>query len=142
MPNMLHQIKIHASPEAVFDLLVSSEGLQQWWTHDAVAEPVEGSVAEFGFNDRGTVFRMRVDELVAGRRVKWTCLGDPEEWEGTKVGFHIAPDDHGAVDLHFAHRDWASLGGEFARCNTTWGALMYRLKAAAEGDAPGPLFRE
>jgi len=142
MPNMLHQIKIHASPEEVFDLLATSDGLAQWWTRDAVAEPVEGSVAEFGFNNRDTVFRMRVDELVAGRRVQWTCLGEPDEWEGTKVAFHLAPDDDGSVDLHFAHRDWASLGGAFALCNTTWGALMFRLKAAAEGDAPGPLFTE
>lgn len=139
MPNILHQIKINATPEQVFDLLVSSDGIRHWWTHDAQVEPIEGSVAEFGFNDRATVFRMRVDELVAGRRVKWTCLGEPEEWEGTEVEFHLSPDE-GMVDLHFAHRGWRSMGGDYAACNTTWGALMYRLKAAAEGQTPGPLF--
>jgi len=139
MPNILHQIKINATPEQVYNLLVTSEGLRSWWTHDVEAEPVEGSVAVFGFNDRATVFRMRVDELVDGRRVKWTCLGDPDEWEGTEVEFHLAPDE-GMVDLHFAHRGWQSLGGDYAMCNTTWGALMHRLKAAAEGQTPGPLF--
>ena len=66
MPNILHQIKINATPEHVFDLLVSSEGLRSWWTHDVDAEPVEGSMAIFGFNERATVFRMRIDELVGG----------------------------------------------------------------------------
>jgi uncharacterized protein YndB with AHSA1/START domain len=139
MPNILHQIKINATPEHVFDLIASSEGLRSWWTHDVDAEPVEGSMAIFGFNDRATVFRMRIDELVGGRRVKWTCMGDSDEWERTEVEFHLTPAGRG-VDLHFAHRGWRSLGGEYARCNTTWGALMHRLKGAAEGQTPGPLF--
>ena len=140
MPNALHQIGITATPEQVFDLLVSSDGLRQWWTADADAEPIEGSVAVFGFNERTTVLRMRVDELVAGRRVKWACQGDLEEWVDTEVEFHIGWADDGGVDMHFAHRGWRSLAGDYARCNTTWGALMYRLKATAEGQSPGPLF--
>ncbi len=28
----------------------------------------------------------------------------------------------------------------FVSCNTTWGELMFRLNAAAEGKTPGPLF--
>ena len=139
MPNILHQIQINSTPEHVFDLIVSSEGLRSWWTHDVEAEPVEGSVAVFGFNERATVLRMRIEELVAGRRVKWTCMGDPDEWERTEVEFHLAPKE-GGVLLHFAHRGWRSLGGEYAKCNTTWGGLMHRLKAAAEGQIPGPLF--
>jgi uncharacterized protein YndB with AHSA1/START domain len=121
MPNILHQIQINSTPEHVFDLIVSSEGFRSWWTHGA------------------TVLRMRIEELVAGRRVKWTCMGDPDEWERTEVEFHLAPKE-GGVLLHFAHRGWRSLGGEYARCNTTWGGLMHRLKAAAEGHTPGPLF--
>ena len=49
--------------------------------------------------------------------------------------------EKGNVDLHFAHRDWQSLAGAYAMCNTTWGALMHRLKAVAEGEEPGPLFQ-
>ena len=29
-----------------------------------------------------------------------------------------------------------------ATCNSTWGELMYRLKAHAEGKNPGPHWRE
>jgi hypothetical protein len=43
--------------------------------------------------------------------------------------------------LRFSHADWAQASEFFTSCNTTWGELMYRLKFAAEGKNPGPLFR-
>jgi hypothetical protein len=43
--------------------------------------------------------------------------------------------------LHFTHGGWRSESAYFISCNTTWGELMYRLKAVAEGKSPGPLFR-
>lgn len=42
--------------------------------------------------------------------------------------------------MRFAHADWKAETDYFASCNTTWGELMYRLKAAAEGKTPRPLF--
>jgi hypothetical protein len=42
--------------------------------------------------------------------------------------------------LRFRHADWKERTEFFVTCNTAWGALMYRLKAAAEGRNPGPLF--
>ena len=140
MPTLLHQIKISASPERVFDAIATADGLRGWWTTDVIAEPIEGSIAEFGFNRRATVFRMRVDELVPGRRITWSCLGGHDEWEGTSLEFHLSPEDGGGVDLRFAHQDWRSLAGAYAVCNTTWGELMYRLKFYAETDTPDPLF--
>lgn len=42
--------------------------------------------------------------------------------------------------LWFIHEGRANETDHFTLGNTTWGALMYRLKAAAEGNSPGPLF--
>jgi hypothetical protein len=42
--------------------------------------------------------------------------------------------------LRFTHGGWRSETDYFLNCNTTWGELMYRLKAAAEGKPRGPLF--
>ena len=40
----------------------------------------------------------------------------------------------------FTHAGWREATEFFVSCNTTWGELLYRLKAAAEGKTPGPLF--
>jgi hypothetical protein len=53
--------------------------------------------------------------------------------------FELEP-RNGKTLVRFTHAGWAAATEYFVSCNTTWGALMYRLKAAAEGKAPGPLF--
>jgi uncharacterized protein YndB with AHSA1/START domain len=138
MADMLHQIGIDALPRAVLAALTTEAGLRAWWTADSVARPELGSVAEFGFGNRATVFRMRVAEL-SDTRVMWECLGDHDEWRGTRLTWDLAREGEGTV-LRFRHGGWRSDQGWFALCNTTWGELLHRLKAHAEGRAPGPLF--
>jgi len=140
MADILHRITIDASPERVFDALTVSEGLQSWWTQDSNATPESGSVAVFKFLQGTIVFRMRIEELVTGKRVAWLCQGDPQEWEGTQLTWDLESTESGGTDLHFAHRGWASTEGEYSRCNTTWGHLMHLLKAYAEGIPVEPHF--
>jgi hypothetical protein len=69
------------------------------------------------------------------RKAVWT----PEtgqEWSGTRLAFEL--EAQGATTLvRFTHAGWARASDYFVSCNTTWGGLMFRLKAAAEGRAPG-----
>jgi hypothetical protein len=53
--------------------------------------------------------------------------------------FHLHPQSSG-VQLDFRHANWQDPTPYFVSCNTTWGALMFRLKNAAEGRSAGPLF--
>jgi uncharacterized protein YndB with AHSA1/START domain len=139
MPDMLHQIEIEAPPERVFAAVTTGSGLQGWWTGDAVAEPRAGSVVELGFYGRSTIFRMRVDELVPAKTVRWTCTGDEAEWAGTHLTWELRETDVG-TELRLVHGGWVATDGWFANCNTTWGELLYRLKDWAEGEEPGPHF--
>ena len=139
MPDMRHEIAIEAPPEKIYEAITTQAGLCGWWTSDSVAEPRLGSIAEFGFFKHETVFRMRIDKLSPRKRIVWTCLGDPDEWKGTKLTWVLSPES-GGTKLRFKHGKWRSTKGAFRRCNSTWGALMYRLKDYAEGKAPGPHF--
>jgi hypothetical protein len=49
-------------------------------------------------------------------------------------------ENNGKTLLRFSHADWKAETDYFVMCTTTWGELMYRLKATAEGKMPGPLF--
>jgi uncharacterized protein YndB with AHSA1/START domain len=140
MADILHEIEIKAPAETVFRAITTDAGLMEWWTLDVDATPAQGSVATFGFYDRSTVFRMRVDELVQGRLVHWTCLGDVDEWVGTELLFEIGETEGGGALLKFSHTGWSSETDLYRQCNTTWGALMYRLRDYCEGKLPGALF--
>jgi uncharacterized protein YndB with AHSA1/START domain len=144
MPEMLHRIYTGAGPTRVFDLLRSAEGLRQWWTIDASGGQNVGDVLELGFNGRSGVIHLRVDEILPGQRVAWTCaehVGGMEEWPGTTLVWTLTPWKSTATEVRLTHARWKTGDGEFPTCNTTWGLLMHRLKQVAEGATLGPMFR-
>ena len=135
MPDIRHAIQISAMPKDVFPLVSTGPGWAQWWAADVTDE---AGTLEVGFFNRQTLYRMRalVDE--APTRSQWFCETGAE-WTGTRLLFHLNPADRGTL-LRFTHADWRAETDYFVSCNTTWGELMFRLKAAAEGKSHGPLF--
>ncbi|MCA9774751.1 MAG: SRPBCC domain-containing protein, partial [Myxococcales bacterium] len=79
----------------VYEHLTTQEGIAGWWTREVVATPVVGSLMELRFNERGVVFRMRVDRLEPGREVAWTCEAGHPEWVGTRLLFRLSAVDGG-----------------------------------------------
>jgi uncharacterized protein YndB with AHSA1/START domain len=136
MPDILQRIQIAAPPSTVYELAGTAEGLTRWWAEDVVQR--EDGAIELGFFDRATVYRLRAASLRRNELASWRCETG-QEWQGTTLEFVLQPDKSGVV-LRFSHRDWQAQTDYFVSCNTTWGELMFRLKAAAEGKSPGPLF--
>jgi hypothetical protein len=130
-----HSIPIAAKPEAIYPLVATAQGLGQWWAADIVES--EGAV-ELGFFRRSTVYRLRLTTDEPPAHAEWTCETGAE-WSGTKIVFRLEGRGSGSV-AQFNHAGWQSETDYFVACNTTWGELMYRLKAAAEGKTRGPLF--
>ena len=136
MADIVHSIGVAAGPGALFPLVSSGPGFQKWWAQDVVVA-ADGAV-ELGFFDRATVYRLRSESLDPARRAVWACETG-KEWSGTRLVFEL--EAQGATTLvRFTHAGWSRASDFFVSCNTTWGGLMFRLKAAGEGRAAGPLF--
>jgi hypothetical protein len=136
MADLRHAIDIDADPGNVAALVRDGHGFRRWWAEDV--ETSGGHVA-LGFFNRNTVYRLRRTDAVSAGRIEWQCeTGD--EWKDTTLIFDIRPGGRGCT-LEFIHANWRAETAYFVRCNTTWGELMFRLKAAAEGKDVGPLFR-
>jgi len=135
MPDIKHAIQISAKPEQVYPLVATARGLCQWWATD-ITEP-DGAV-ELGFFNRATVYRLRPTLQEPPAQAEWVCESG-DEWRETRLGFRLEASNTG-TQLRFTHAGWRTESDYFVSCNTTWGTLMFRLKAAAEGKSPGPLF--
>jgi uncharacterized protein YndB with AHSA1/START domain len=136
-----HQITIQAGPDKVYAAIATQAGLRSWWTADATTDGKLGGEAEFGFDKRKTVFRMKIEKLDPGKRVVWSCHGDNPEWAGTELTWELSGDE-GSTTVRFTHGKWKSVTELFAICNSSWGELMHRLKNYVEGRKPGPLWKE
>ena len=135
MPDIQHAIQIASKPETIYPLIATAEGLGQWWAADITEST--GAV-ELGFFNRTTVYRLRLTVDQPPVQAHWICETG-QEWSGTHIVFRLESRASGTL-LRFTHAGWQSATDFFISCNTTWGELMYRLKAVAEGKSRGPLF--
>ena len=137
MPDSEHSIQINAVPQLVHPLVSSAGGFSRWWAADVTEDKTTGNV-ELGFFDRATVYGLDPIQIAAPRQAHWLCQTG-KEWSGTRLLFDLA-EQKGQTLLRFTHADWQAETDYFISCNTTWGELMFRIKAQAEGKKPGPLF--
>ena len=136
MADIKHSIPITTKPEAVYPLVATAKGFSLWWAEDV--RESSGAV-ELGFFKRSTVYRLKLETDKAPALAEWVC-DSGDEWKGTHLIFRLEPANSGTL-LRFTHAGWKGETDYFVACTTTWGELMYRLKAVAEGKRPGPLFR-
>jgi uncharacterized protein YndB with AHSA1/START domain len=140
VPDIMHFIKNHASPERVYQELTTSEGVRNWWTRDADVDSKVGGTGEFRFRQGKSVTKVRVDELEPSVRVGWTVISSYHpEWIGTTITFDLRAEENGAA-LSFAHRGFARADEVFALTTTGWGYYLISLQQYLEmGEgAPGP----
>jgi uncharacterized protein YndB with AHSA1/START domain/predicted SnoaL-like aldol condensation-catalyzing enzyme len=131
MPSIIHQLTIKCSVDRIYQALTEQQGLAGWWTTDVVAEPTAGSVAEFGFSNRRTVIRMRVEEIVPASLVAWRCLGGIEEWSQTSLRFELKRDGNETI-LVFRHQEWMSSDGVLPLCSFDWARYLMSLRSLVE----------
>jgi hypothetical protein len=137
MPNVVHSIQINAPADRIFPLVSTARGLAQWWAAD-VTELAAGLI-ELGFFNRNTIYTLQPIRIAAPLEAEFLCTTG-KEWTGTKIIFKLESAGAKTI-LRFTHADWKAETDYFVSCNTTWGGLMFRIRAAAEGKAPGPLFQ-
>lgn len=135
MADIQHSVQIAAKPDAIYPLVATADGFRKWWAMDVTEPPL---AVELGFFNRTSMYRLRHVVERPPTEVEWRCETG-QEWTGTRIRFRLEANKSGSL-LRFTHADWQSASDYFVSCNTAWGELMYRLKAVAEGKAPGPLF--
>lgn len=92
MANIFRQLRTQAPADRIHRALTIRDELAVWWTPDVVTVPVERSVADFGFDARRTLMRMRVETLRPAELVTWYCIGGIEEGLGTQICFSTRSD--------------------------------------------------
>jgi uncharacterized protein YndB with AHSA1/START domain len=138
MPDIMHRVKIHASPERVSQALTTAEGSRNWWTRDAVLDSKIGGTGEFSFFERRIVIKMEVDELKPPVRVGWKTISSAVPgWDGTTVTFDLRAEGSDTV-LCFAHRGFKQADEGYACTTTGWGYYLVSLPQYLETGKGAP----
>jgi len=138
MADINHEIKINASPQAVYEALTTASGLRNW--HTATIKPSEGKGETYAMHPHdGPEFEWRIVKAEA-RTVEWQCVRGPGHSVGTIARFELSPLEDGRTLLEFSHSGWPHTGGNFRKCNTLWGVLLFHLRKYLHTHAADPAF--
>jgi hypothetical protein len=120
-------ISVDQTPGEAYSAILNVAG---WWTGSN-----EGKCDELGdefiHRDGDAHYcKLRVTELVPGRKVRWLVLDnhfsfvtDQDEWNGTRISFEIATVGE-KTQVRFAHLGLAPEFECFDVCSNAWGSLI------------------
>jgi len=116
--------------QSPYDVYRAINDVRGWWEETIVGRTHEVN-DEFVHWVPGVHFaRIRVDELLPGKRVVWRVLDnwmsfidDQSEWKGTQVRFDIAATD-GGTEVRFTHVGLTPADECFDVCRDAWGVYV------------------
>lgn len=132
-------------PAAVYAALTTPDGLRGWWTQDCdVAAEVGGTIhLRFGHTHKD----MRIERLDPGREVRWQCTGAhiavaqisrKDEWVGTRIAFHLAPEGKGRTRMEFEHVGLVPAFECYSLCSDGWRYFLGSLQQFVETGRGSP----
>lgn len=140
MADILHLIRIDATPDRVWTAISTAQGLRSWWTRDADLDGRPGGRGELRFPHygRGSNTGIAITSYAPSELMEWRVVSSfHESWPGTLIRFQLSADAD-ATMLHFTHAGFAEAEERFALFNTGWACYLVSLKNHVEGGRGGP----
>lgn len=141
--NITHELKINASPEAIYNAVATQIGIQGWWSKDCSVGESVGADSLLKFNKQGTIVEMgfQTKVLQPNERVEWECTSMPNPaWIGTKIITEISTTEEGTKVI-FSHTSfdekWKGQAA-FEETKGTWNHFVNSLVTYCEGGAGQP----
>ncbi len=132
-------LRIHATPDALFDALTTVDGLSAWWTR-ATGSGDTGGQLKFHMSQPEPCM-MRVVAAARPISVQWTvtaCDFEPD-WVGTRPTFTITAIDDATTELHFRHRGLTEELDCIEMCTRGWDHYLASLRDYVETGTGSPL---
>lgn len=136
-PSIDHELAVEATLSSVHTAIATRDGLQGWNADRVAGDGRVGTEWTLSYG-KGTNFRWRVDRDDASG-ILWTCTMGPGDSVGTTVEYKIAPMPDGRTRVSLRHAGWPHREGNFNKCNTLWGAMLYQLKSLVESGNSAPV---
>lgn len=121
MVDILHRVGINTTPEKVFEVLTTIDGLRHWWIVETSGDTSVGGVIDFGFCE------MKVLRAEPGKIVHWKCVRGPEEWIGTEITFQLVWKENQTFVI-FKHANWKEPVEFMHHCSTKWAVFLLSLR--------------
>lgn len=137
MKTIIHTVRIHAGPEAVYRALTTEEGVTGWWSTKATLQPGEGGIIKFTFVGDFHP-HMQQTTLNEPDLVEWRCIGGHPNWQDNTFMFKTRQLIN-ETSLQFIQQYAQELDDDtYGTYNFNWGYYLNSLKRLCEDGVGAP----
>ena len=130
MADLHFDLPIQAPPARVFEAVSTPAGFDAWWTGRARGTARTGEPWELWFPPKYD-WRAQVVACEPGVRFELEMTRSDPDWDGTRVGFELAPRG-AATQLRFHHRGWPAPNEHFRVSGYCWAMYLRLLRRHVE----------
>lgn len=136
--SLRHVVNIKADHDKVRHALTTADGLKGWTMAEVSGDGATGSRWTLKYGE-GPTFLWEITAHDADK-VVWTCLEGPGDSAGTTATFQLGSASGDRVQLSFDHAGWPHQEGNYAKCNSLWGAMLHHLRSYVEKGTVAPAY--
>lgn len=130
MPDIFHAFPINARPEKVFQVISTSEGLDNWWTKSSEAKPGMDAEYKLYFGPEYD-WKALVTKYQPNEAFELQMTDAMPDWLGTKVGFTMQASKDG-TQVEFYHTGWPENSEHYRISCFCWAMYLRILKRYTE----------
>lgn len=130
MPDILHDLPIHGSLDAVFQGVSTPIGLDRWWTQTSTGETTIDALLTLNFGP-GYEWHARVTACEPNTLFEIVLIQAMPDWVHTRVRFELAQRGD-SIRLRFAHLGWAEDSDHFRTSSYCWAMYLRLLRRYIE----------
>jgi len=127
-------IRIHATPEDVFEKIATSDGIAEWFTEASYSTDEETGVLRlqlWGDTD------FEVSERSPPSRIVWHCISENNPRFGTDIVFELKTESDKTIVI-FDHAGWSEVSHLYRDCAMSWAYFLESLRSSIEEGAGTP----
>lgn len=130
MPDIFHHFPINASPEEVFHIISTPEGLDKWWSNKASGHPALEQTFQLNF---GPLYNWSavVSKYEVNHEFELILVDADEDWINSKVGFKLETQNNSTV-VQFYHTGWKTVNDHFKISSFCWAMYLRIMKRHLE----------
>ena len=131
MADILQELTIKATPQRVFEMFATPEGLDRWWTKSSSGQPKQDAEYRLFFGPNYD-WRAKVSRCVPDSAFELLLTDAHEDWAGTRVGCELALDGNVATRVRFYHTGWPKQNEHWRVSCYCWAAYLRLLRRYLE----------
>ena len=131
MADIIHEFFVKASPERVFEMFATADGVNRWWTKEATGEPRAGAEFRLHFGPEYD-WRGKVTRCVPSKEFELEMTQAHEDWQRTRVGCKLTAEKQGVTRVYFYHLGWPEPNEHWRVSNYCWAMYLRILRRYLE----------